>query len=261
VSTNEPPTPNPLTIEERLALFDAIDALELVSTSDQFIACMDDEIQRIFPHNGIACGIGNIAEKNVKLYRLLLHHFPREYVESLRQSDGGLNSQLLTRWRAERTPILVDPDYNPTSWDISRLKNIKKYDISNVAAHGLVDLQGELTSFFCLIRIPEQLGAKHVYLLNRLVPHLHVALVRAMVTLDDMTDGTNNKRPTVLLTQRQNEVLHWLQLGKTNWEIAQILGTSEDTIKYHVSQLFEKLNARNRAQAVATALLLRIIEL
>lgn len=251
---------NFLATDDRLALCDAIDALEFVNTSDCFIACMDNQIQRIFPHDGIACGIGNIAEKNVKPYRMLLHRFPREYVESIRQPDGGLNSPLMAHWRSKRVPILVDPEHNPSNWKKTWLEDIKKYALRNIAAHGQVDLQGELTSYFCLIRSPNLLGERHIYILKYLVPHLHVALVRAMATLEDATSKPSHERPAAELTQRQKEVLRWLHLGKTNWEIGKILGTSEDNIKYHVNQIFEKLNARNRAQAVATALILKIIE-
>lgn len=252
---------NLLATEERLALCDAIDALELVNTSDSFIACMNNQIQRIFPHDGIACGIGNIAEKNVKPYRMLLHRFPREYVESIRQPDGGLNSPLMARWRSKRVPILVDPEQSQFGWSKPWLEDVKKYALRNIAAHGQIDLQGELTSYFCLIRSPGPLGDRHVHILKCLVPHLHVALVRAMATLEDTTAKPDTERLAVELTQRQKEVLRWLHLGKTNWEIAKIIGTSEDNIKYHVNQIFEKLNARNRTQAVATALILKIIEL
>lgn len=247
----------PLTIEERLTLIDVIDALQLVSTAQQFVACMTGEMQRIFPHGGIGCGIGNIAEKNVKPYRMLLHQFPREYIESLRQPDGGLNSPLMTRWRSTRAPVVVDLQNSLIGWSLSWIMNIRKHDFRNIAVHGLIDVEGVTTSYFCFIRIPQRLGEKHVYLLNKLVPHLHIALVRAMATMEDMTGSAS----PVILTPRQKEVLHWIYQGKTNWEIAKILGKSEDTVKYHVAQIFLKLNAANRTQAVAQAVALHILEI
>ena len=55
------------------------------------------------------------------------------------------------------------------------------------------------------------------------------------------------------LTGREYEVLMWLRAGKSNWEIAQILGISERTVKFHVLNLFEKLGANNRMHAVSLA--------
>ena len=55
------------------------------------------------------------------------------------------------------------------------------------------------------------------------------------------------------LTPRQAEVLYWIAQGKTNSEIAIILGTSPRTIHKHVEMLFERLGVENRAGAIATA--------
>jgi LuxR family quorum-sensing system transcriptional regulator CciR len=39
--------------------------------------------------------------------------------------------------------------------------------------------------------------------------------------------------------------------GKTSWEIGKILATSERTVKFHLKNVYAKLNVCNRAQAVA----------
>ncbi len=52
------------------------------------------------------------------------------------------------------------------------------------------------------------------------------------------------------LTNRQQEVMRWLGEGKTNSEIAEILGGSPLTVKNHVQHIFIKLGARNRTDAV-----------
>jgi len=48
------------------------------------------------------------------------------------------------------------------------------------------------------------------------------------------------------LTPREAEVLLWVAQGKSNPEIALILGVDENTVKVHLSHLFEKLGADNR---------------
>ncbi len=55
-------------------------------------------------------------------------------------------------------------------------------------------------------------------------------------------------------TARELEVLELMVKGYTNLEIAQTLVVSEQTIKTHISNLLLKLQARNRAHAVALAL-------
>jgi len=52
------------------------------------------------------------------------------------------------------------------------------------------------------------------------------------------------------LTAGQLRVLELLGQGKTNRQIADLLGLSEGTVKVHVSAIFRALNVKNRAQAV-----------
>ena len=56
------------------------------------------------------------------------------------------------------------------------------------------------------------------------------------------------------LSPREIIVLLWMKEGKTNWEIAKILGLSERTVRFHVGRIFEKLDVTSRTQAVARAL-------
>jgi DNA-binding CsgD family transcriptional regulator len=51
------------------------------------------------------------------------------------------------------------------------------------------------------------------------------------------------------LTDKQREVIEWVCLGKTNGEIAQILGKSERTVHNTMHAVCRKLNACNRTAA------------
>ena len=56
------------------------------------------------------------------------------------------------------------------------------------------------------------------------------------------------------LTARQQEVLNCLALGKSNLEIANMLYISEGTVKAHVKAILQKLEARDRTQAITIAI-------
>ncbi len=56
------------------------------------------------------------------------------------------------------------------------------------------------------------------------------------------------------LTPREAEVLLWVAQGKSNPEIATILGAAENTVRVHLSHVFEKLGADNRHAAGLVAL-------
>ena len=61
-----------------------------------------------------------------------------------------------------------------------------------------------------------------------------------------------------ILTAREVEILHWVERGKSNNEIAQILNISHLTVKNHVQKILRKLNVQNRAQAVAKGIALNL---
>jgi len=55
------------------------------------------------------------------------------------------------------------------------------------------------------------------------------------------------------LTPRQMEVLQLVAQGLTNKEIAAALYVTERTVKYHMSEILQKLHLQNRAQVIAYA--------
>src|SRR5262245_48927678 len=56
------------------------------------------------------------------------------------------------------------------------------------------------------------------------------------------------------ITPREAEVLLWVAQGKSNADIATILGCAENTVKVHLARVFEKLGFENRNAATVLAL-------
>ena len=56
-----------------------------------------------------------------------------------------------------------------------------------------------------------------------------------------------------VLTPRQREILALISTGRSNKEIAHRLGTSDGTIKAHISAIMRRLGVRNRVQLLLTA--------
>lgn len=82
--------------------------------------------------------------------------------------------------------------------------------------------------------------------------------------LSDLTPAATDERQSLkknieILTRRQSEVLALLSDGLLNKQIAERLGTSEQTIKIHVSAIMKKLGVRTRTACVSQAIRLGII--
>jgi len=86
-------------------------------------------------------------------------------------------------------------------------------------------------------------------------PALSPALARKL--LHEFALGRENKkapRSPDALTDREQEVLEKLGQGVTsNRHLAQTLGVSENTVKFHIRNILDKLHLHNRAEVVAYA--------
>jgi DNA-binding NarL/FixJ family response regulator len=80
------------------------------------------------------------------------------------------------------------------------------------------------------------------------------------VPVDALTEpGGSTPAGDTALTERQRAVLQLVVDGKTNREIANSLGTSESTVRVHLTAIFRTLGVGNRTQACSVALRHQIV--
>jgi DNA-binding NarL/FixJ family response regulator len=114
------------------------------------------------------------------------------------------------------------------------------------------------------IRTGMNLGADD-YLTKPVVPAELAAAIRARLRRAEVAAGPGARRkagvepkPSELeplgLTPREAEVLFWVARGKTNDEIATVLGIGLTTVKKHLESTYSKLGVENRTTAAAMAL-------
>ncbi len=65
---------------------------------------------------------------------------------------------------------------------------------------------------------------------------------------------TRKAESTKRLTEREIELLHLVANGLPNKAIAQALSVSENTVKYHMKNIMQKLDVQNRTEAVTYAM-------
>lgn len=95
-------------------------------------------------------------------------------------------------------------------------------------------------------------SSEHTY---HVLSYFISCLSKAQARIDSAKPGsTTCVKRSCRLSPRELTVLLWMKEGKTNWEIARILGLSERTVRFHVGSIFEKLDVTSRTQAVARAL-------
>jgi len=73
-----------------------------------------------------------------------------------------------------------------------------------------------------------------------------------LTTVNDRT-AEATLRDRFSLTAREADVLVWIAKGKSNRDIAEILGLSARTVNKHLEQIYVKLGVENRASAAVKA--------
>ena len=135
----------------------------------------------------------------------------------------------------------IDPQFNFTHEPHHYLDTLVKYQPLE-AAYTLI-----LRLFLIRHSVTPTIEKRLKNLLPYLMPHFHALF-------NQPGDFNQKKLCAPKLTQREQEVIHWLLKGKSGWEIAKIIGKTQRTVKFHLANIYLKLNAENRTQAIIKAL-------
>lgn len=122
--------------------------------------------------------------------------------------------------------------------------------------HGFSDQRGNLECIYVFLSTQDLSDTVFRRSLRFFLPYLDHSL-RQVSHLPVQTDDSNTNAHAKEdagdvsgLSQREVEIMEWVRIGKTNFEVAMILNISAFTVKNHLQRIFRKLDASNRAQAV-----------
>lgn len=84
----------------------------------------------------------------------------------------------------------------------------------------------------------------------KMLPAMHLISLYMHGKYKELSTKALTPEEVPYLTRRECECLQWAGHGKTNWEIAQILGVKETTIETHIQNAKQKFNVSSKMQAV-----------
>ena len=94
---------------------------------------------------------------------------------------------------------------------------------------------------------------------NNIMSILNSASIQFYIAFSDLVTIDTPAGSQIHLTAREREVLHWIAIGKSKHDIAEILSVSLSCIKRHCENAFFKLGVNNLPSAVARALRMGLI--
>ena len=139
---------------------------------------------------------------------------------------------------------------------------------ASLLVHGVSRPQrpDELESLFMFASHSREWGDVDLQHFELVLPHLHCTYLRVQRTEQDLSEVATvtlprrGGEPAAPITERERQILSCVREGKSNHEIGKMLSISALTVKNHVQKILRKLNAANRAQAVARAMALKLLD-
>lgn len=184
------------------------------------------------------------------------------YLQSVNETGAALDHPLWDAIANDPTaPIQLSNLMTKHQWESHPLFcEFFRYD--HVADHLTVDLPSpaKTSTMIGVLRSRRGFSRSETEILRALVPHLQQALANAR--LFELTCGEEFQTGNLLadspcgLTPREQQTLCWVREGKTDAEIAIILGISIHTVKDYLKRIYRKLGVRNRTEAARCAGLL-----
>jgi len=92
-----------------------------------------------------------------------------------------------------------------------------------------------------------------------LMPQLSLIRDYAFESSLNYLGARNAQEPVPRLTKRELEVLNWVMVGKSSWEISKITDCSEATVNFHIGNIRQKFNVNTRQQALVKAISMGLI--
>ena len=234
-----------------------------LKTIHDFKEFISTKFRSLFPHEQALCGIGDLKSKRVT--RLINIDFPNKYIRYAVQPNQLIQSPISNAWIMRQQPIIYRHGTSTFDLDSKFTDIIKSCEIHSIASHGVFDPYSQCFSYFAFANLGSSNNDEIHAALITYIPYLHYALARILTSEDASSnvkdyvcseDNVNinlsNKNGVVSeLTPRENEILTWIATGKSNGDIAQILGISSSTVNNHIKSLFKRLDVSTRAHAVS----------
>ena len=216
------------------------------------------EVQHFIPHQILISAWGDFQGANLGLD--VISALPG--VRTGRRDGCDIDAQfkaLYVRWLSRgRQPVVLenaaDIGLMRSGCDCALHKSLQ--GMQSVLVHGIHDARDGIDTLYLAAHSGSIVANGSVERFCRLIDPIlaQIDIAFRRVAGLQFRDVAANAKPLVsvgVLSAREEEILMWISVGRTNAEIAEILDISAFTVKNHVQRIIKKLDATNRTEAAA----------
>lgn len=237
------------------ALLDLIHRCTQAQGSDADMHAILHELGQIIPFDAAVVAFGHASATEAPQATKLYAHRCDDWLADYQRANLGAVDPIVAHAVRTERPFRWRDAFGLHGPLHRRYREIKS-DINRRDGIALAysSRYGAGTALISLAMQPHEIAEAHTKAIEYLLPHLHAVMLRA-------TDGhaIEHDRAAIGLTPREVEVLKWIREGKCSWDIGMLLRVSERTVKFHLANIFSKLQVSTRAQAIARAMQLGLL--
>ncbi|MFS1538094.1 MAG: helix-turn-helix transcriptional regulator [Candidatus Phlomobacter fragariae] len=200
----------------------------------------------------------SVMDKNNPNCYFCLTNYPDEWVEIYKREGYQYVDPTIKKSINRTLPFFWDENIlinlrSELKKIVNAAKNYNFFGGYTFIFHDLNDYLARLTVIIDEPNYPE-LETKSKDKLQMLLMITHNKLISAY------SEGSNqHEKASEIFTLRENDILHWVSMGKTYSEISTILGIKTGTVKFHMSNVVKKLGVYNAKQAIRISTELNLI--
>ena len=235
----------------------------------QFFVWSQSYLQPLVPHQLAVCGAYQRTRKDIVFEAFNCIPVPSALLSTVTDGGSALMQQLMATWIERRGRSLVLDLHALTGVAAGTERDrLIESGFDELLVHGVSRPQRptELESLFIFGSVKRKCVDQHQMYLELLLPHMHSTWLRVLATERDMAGpqavavAPRSDKTRSIITDRESQILFWVREGKSNQQIGDQLCISVLTVKNHVQKILRKLGAANRAQAVAKAMTLNLLD-
>lgn len=256
-----------LSEEQRIVFMEVIEESLRVTYKTHLFNWLQHGMQYLIGHDVFVYGVRSLESEHFDFeYLTTSLQFTDTHFQKVIDKESGVIHQAFNQWQVNNKPVFVTsdlPSKEHASFDVLNIHqaHMQASELGQGIVHGFGDMRTRISTIVMLGRMNAPIHEVTAYLLELLMPHLHCALVKVHANRTVLQSNTNQDCVIKAVTKREIEVLQWLHMGKTNWEISTILNISPTTVKNHVQNIIRKLGVENRGQAAIKGVKLGLISM
>lgn len=241
-----------------LALYELKDTIyqsNFIRKHFDFYQWQQKSVSRFIPHDILIAAWGNFSKGNLQFdissSNSRIHN--QQLLSGCNEIQPLIKS-LYRRWEQNGDKWFFNPNFSISDLNLNYSAEDKIMmeltETKSVLVYGFRDKRSDSDILYVFFN-SRPYEETHTSVLSLIMPHIDSALRR--IDCLPINNTSILKLPTMLsvISEREISVLKLVVEGKTNYEIAESLFISINTVKNHLKNIFKKMNVSSRAEAVA----------